>query len=136
MGTVTMSTARRDLASTVMIVEDDRDVRLSLAEILAEEGYRVSVAEHGVDALRQLRTGWRPGVIVLDLMMPVMDGWEFLAEQRSNPALSSIPVIILTAAAHTKGPSSSPVVSRLRKPVDVTSLLEAVAGACARYRLS
>jgi CheY-like chemotaxis protein len=120
-----------------MVVEDDRDVRLALAEILAEEGYRVAVAEHGYDALRQLRFGMQPGVILLDLMMPVMDGWEFLAQQRATPSLASIPVVVLTAASNAKGLGASPqVVGRLRKPVDIIALLDAVASACARRRLS
>ena len=132
-----MTPPRRGLASTVLIVEDDRDVRLALAEVLAEEGYRIALAEHGFDALCQLRFGMPPGVILLDLMMPVMDGWEFLAEQRAKPALASIPVVVLTAAGNARGLGASPqVVARLRKPVDIGALLDAVASACARQRMS
>ena len=105
-------------ATSVLIVEDDRDVRLSLAEVLAEEGYRVAIAENGFEALCYLRTARAPGVILLDLMMPVMDGWEFLAEKRRIPSLAGIPVVVLTAGGSGKRPlEPAQVVERLKKPV-------------------
>jgi CheY-like chemotaxis protein len=124
-------------STCVLIVEDDRDVRLSLAEVLAEEGYRIAMAGNGLEALRYLRSASAPGVILLDLMMPVMDGWEFLSVQRQIPSLSSIPVIVLTAGGTLKGPTSPvPVIDRLKKPVEMQNLLDVVKRACDRYRLS
>ena len=64
----------------ILVVDDDRDIRESLRELLAEAGYAVAVAENGRVALERLRAGLRPGVILLDLMMPIMDGMTFRAD--------------------------------------------------------
>jgi CheY-like chemotaxis protein len=82
----------------ILIVDDDRDVREILAAILSDEGYDVGLATDGLDALEQLRRGVCPNAILLDLMMPVMDGWKFLTEVRRAPALAHIPVIVMTAS--------------------------------------
>ena len=82
----------------ILVVEDDKDLRASLCEALDFEGYEAVCAENGQDALGYLATGARPCVILLDLMMPVMDGWTFRQEMLKDPSLASIPVIIMTAA--------------------------------------
>ena len=82
---------------SVLLVEDDLPIRDSLGEALAEEGFDVSTAGNGAEALERLRSGRRPSVIVLDLMMPVMDGWDFRQEQLGDPALRDIPVVIVSA---------------------------------------
>jgi PAS domain S-box-containing protein len=86
---------------SILIVEDDAEIRQSLAEILREEGFKIAVASNGAEALRWLNTGLRPSVVLLDLMMPVMDGWEFRRRQLANPAYSSIPVVLLTGVEAT-----------------------------------
>ncbi len=86
----------------VLIVEDDVDIRETLAELLATAGYVTAQAGNGRDALDEARRA-PPDLIVLDLMMPVMDGWQFRSAQRRDPALAPIPVIVISAA----GPSAS-----------------------------
>ena len=116
----------------VMIVDDDRDVRDSVCEALEDHGYQTIGASHGKEALELLRSSAaKPCIIVLDMMMPVMDGWAFRAAQREDSTLSSIPVLVLTAhssaseTAHEMG-----AVGFLRKPVSLQELLTAVEQAC------
>ncbi|MBC7545053.1 MAG: response regulator, partial [Candidatus Sericytochromatia bacterium] len=80
----------------ILIVEDDIDIRETLAEILADEGYSVASAANGLDAISYLQTEAMPCVILLDLMMPVMSGWEFRAKQQQDPTLAGIPVVVLS----------------------------------------
>jgi CheY-like chemotaxis protein len=81
----------------VLIVDDDRDIRETLGDLLHDEGFDVEAAWNGESALARLQAGFRPDVIVLDIMMPRMDGLTFRSLQRSHPALASIPVVGLTA---------------------------------------
>ncbi len=81
----------------ILVVEDDSDLRRSLAEVLEDEGCEVSCAKDGEDALRQL-DGPAPEAILLDLTMPGMDGWTFRSRQRSDPRLAQIPTVVMTAA--------------------------------------
>jgi CheY-like chemotaxis protein len=85
-------------SDTVLVVDDDSAVRSALKELFETEGYIVATAANGRAALNRLAAGLRPCVVLLDLMMPVMDGWDFRTEQLKNPALKEIPVFILTAA--------------------------------------
>ena len=81
-----------------MVVEDEDSIREVTAAWLSDEGFAVTTACNGADALRQLRHAW-PDVIVLDLMMPVMDGWSFRAEQRAmGGAAAAVPVVVLSGA--------------------------------------
>src|SRR5690348_1604555 len=83
---------------SVLIVDDDLDIRETLSEALAATGFDVATAVNGLDALGVLRgSGDRPSVILLDLMMPIMNGYEFLERRNLDPALASIPVAIATA---------------------------------------
>jgi CheY-like chemotaxis protein len=108
-------------------VEDDGAVGDALGLLLATEGFTVHRAGNGQEALDRLRSGGPPDLILLDLMMPVMDGWEFRRRQRQDPALASIPVIILsttaTTAARVNGLGD---VGYLQKPVGADELLAAV----------
>lgn len=116
----------------VMIVDDDHDVREALREVLQDSGYLVSEAGNGQDALEMLRgDGPRPCVILLDIMMPVMDGWQFRAAQSSDPVLSEIPVIVLSAHGHVHR-ASEPIAATayLKKPVQLPPLLATVARYC------
>jgi len=87
-----------ELSNSVLIVDDDSAVRTALKELFETEGYTVALAANGRAALNRLREGFRPRVVLLDLMMPVMDGWDFRTQQLQEPALKDIPVLILTAA--------------------------------------
>jgi CheY-like chemotaxis protein len=82
----------------VLLVEDDRDVRASTTESLEDEGFTVVGAETVDEGLDRLRQGMSPAVILLDLMMPVRNGWDFRREQLADPALRHIPVVIITAS--------------------------------------
>ena len=94
---------------TVLIVDDDSAVRTALKELFETEGYAVAVASNGRAALNHLGAGLRPCVVLLDLMMPVMDGWDFRTEQLKDPALKEIPVFIITAAGFERSDHPCPV---------------------------
>ena len=86
---------------SILVVDDDPDIRTSLAEILGDEGYRVAGARNGREALDYLRRRTRPSLILLDMMMPDMDGWLFRREQQKLPELASIPPTSGPAAGGT-----------------------------------
>jgi CheY-like chemotaxis protein len=110
----------------VMVVEDDHAIREALRELLEDEGYRVTQASNGAEALARLRED-RPGLILLDLMMPVMDGWEFRNAIQRDPQLSSIPVVILSADhAVAQRAGSLRVQGWLSKPFQLDQLLRTV----------
>ena len=95
-------------------------------ELLQDEGYQVARAGHGVEALEALRAGLNPDVILLDLMMPVMDGWSFRDAQRQDPLISSIPVIVFSATGPEAKTAALGVAQVLKKPIHVDRLLAAV----------
>ncbi len=113
------STARAPL-KRVLIIEDHEDMRDALAEILSLEGYQVCAASDGEKALDEARLH-RPDIILLDLMMPVMNGWQFRAEQMKDPALASVPVIVMSAFS-----SDIDAAALLPKPFLMEEMLEAV----------
>ena len=121
-------TSEPELEGTVLLVEDDEDIRVSVGEILREEGFNVVVAVDGGDALRYLRNAAEaPRLILLDLMMPVMDGWAFRAAQLADERLAAIPVVILSAATDVRRHAAQlHVEDYLVKPLDVPLLLNAV----------
>lgn len=82
---------------SVLLVDDDREIREVLGELLLEEGFTVEASWNGETALRRLREGFRPDVIVLDIMMPIMNGSAFRTAQRQSPGMADIPVLGLTA---------------------------------------
>ena len=91
-----------DGARGVLVVDDDPTIRAFVSDLLVDEGYEVKAATNGRHALAVL-ANWRPDVILLDLMMPEMDGWAFLASQRLNLELESIPVIVMSASYNLRG---------------------------------
>jgi CheY-like chemotaxis protein len=107
-----------------LLVEDDRELRESLAELLKDSGFEVQCVENGREALDYLEGFPPPCLVLLDLMMPVMNGWEFREAQAKNEKLSGIPVVILTAdgRADLKARALG-VADYLRKPIDVDRLL-------------
>ena len=112
---------------SVLVVEDDEDIRAAIAEILEGEGYDVTVAANGSEALDELQTMRRPRLILLDLMMPVMNGHEFLAHIRETPRMQGVPVLVLTAVSTEAPPGARGL---LRKPFIVEELLDAVQNLC------
>jgi len=115
----------------VLIVDDDDVERETLGEILREEGYHVAEAGDGQAAFSLLRDGLRPSVILLDLMMPGMNGWVFRLEQRHTPELADIPVVVISGEFDPAGVEEflKPAAT-LPKPLDVSELLAALARHC------
>jgi CheY-like chemotaxis protein len=93
------ATVVAEIPKRVLVVDDDLDIRDVLVELLEGEGYRVSAAGDGQQALREASRN-PPDVILLDLMMPVMSGWQFRAAQLRDPVLARIPVVVLSAFAN------------------------------------
>jgi|SRR5262245_16062124 len=115
----------------VLIVEDDADLREMMAQLLSLEGFQPATVANGREALEYLRDGDAPRVILLDLMMPVMDGWEFRRKQQADPALASVPVIILSALDQTRAGNLN-AKAFLKKPLDFDHLLALVREYCPR----
>jgi len=110
-------------ARSVLIVEDDIDQRESLSELLALNGYLVSCAENGKDALDKLsKAPIPPALILLDLTMPVMDGWAFM--RRFRPHKRRIPVLVMTAEDSPSVPGAAAVLNKPFKPAALLSCLE------------
>jgi len=115
----------------VLIVEDDLDIRDALSQVLEYEGYEVSTAGNGREALDYLNSNPKPNLILLDLMMPVMDGWQFCSEQQKTPELAGIPVVILSADGNVYQKASTVrAAGFLKKPVELETLLETVGRNC------
>jgi len=113
-------------ARSVLVVEDDAPIAVELAELLHDEGYSVRIARDGSDALLQLQAGFRPSVILLDLVMPVMDGWTLRRKLLDQPNLATIPVVVITGVEAPKAAELERVEDILTKPFDVESLLTIV----------
>jgi signal transduction histidine kinase len=120
-----MNSVRHTSSRAALIVEDDAAIREAIADVLRSDGYEASSCGHGREALEYLRRAPHPDVIVLDLMMPVMDGWEFRIEQRKDPILATIPVIALSADGTPKA-AAVDADAYLKKPVSAATLLNTV----------
>lgn len=112
----------------ILVVEDDRDIRDSVVEILEDEGYTVSDASDGTEALERLASGSeKPDLILLDLMMPGMNGFQFREEQLKSDVYASIPVVIVTADSNAQEKVAPLWASAfLRKPIKIQPLLNAI----------
>jgi CheY-like chemotaxis protein len=117
----------------VLVVDDDETIRDALSELLSEEGYLVLTARNGQEALAELRQGSRrrPGLILLDMMMPVMNGPEFYDQQQLDPSLMDIPVVIMSADRNLRERAASYGGSYLAKPARLETILEMVGRHCA-----
>jgi len=111
----------------ILVVDDDPDIREALREILDDAGYRVAVAHHGKRALELLGEIDRPCMVLLDRMMPEMDGEQFIQRFRQQAAYSTVPVILCTASGSTMIPG---VQGLLKKPFELDELLSILRGHC------
>jgi CheY-like chemotaxis protein len=110
----------------ILIVDDDADIRDSLAELFEDEGYGVATAADGSAGLLALNAGTLPCVVILDLLMPVLDGNEMYSMMQADPRLANVPVIVSTS-----DPSRAPSgVLIIKKPVNLARLLSAVRQHC------
>jgi CheY-like chemotaxis protein len=108
----------------ILVIEDDDDLRVVVSDLLADLGYQVASAVNGRDALDYLRSHRPPSLIVLDLMMPVMDGVEFCRRRLRDPELRSIPIFLFTSRGHSIANISA--VRVLKKPLMVDEFIDAV----------
>lgn len=115
---------------SILIVEDDEMIRDSLKTILEVEGYRVQTAANGKLGLEALAKIQTPCLILLDLMMPVMDGWAFAEALKSDMVLAAIPVVMVTAYADTIPDMADRPHGVIKKPVDINLLLSTVKRYC------
>ena len=112
-------------AGYVLLVDDEEDIRDTLRELFEMKGYRAETAANGAEALEHLATA-KPCVVVLDLVMPVMDGHALLEKMRADPALADVPVVVSTSAPRL-APRDVPVVP---KPIDIAKMVEWVERYC------
>jgi CheY-like chemotaxis protein len=111
-------------AKLILVVDDDEDTRDAIRQVLEAEGYKVAIAANGQQALELLRSGSIPALIMLDLMMPVMSGEEFVDKQRRDPTLARIPVVILTAGGTIADKAASiHAAGYVRKPFTLEGLI-------------
>jgi CheY-like chemotaxis protein len=121
------------MGELVMLVEDDEDLRENLAFFLEEAGFTVAPAEDGAEALAMLKEGRLPVLLIVDLMMPVMDGWYLRRKLLEDPALAAIPFVVVSGAMDVRQAAEGlGAVDFLGKPVDLDKLMSIVA----RYRVT
>lgn len=109
----------------ILVVEDHNDSREMLEEFLTEEGFTVETAVNGLQALERLRRAPRPDLVLLDLMMPVMTGWDLMERVAEEPSLWGLPVIVVSGAGSTR-PLPRGIVASIPKPLDLTLLMETI----------
>jgi CheY-like chemotaxis protein len=118
---------------TVLVVDDDADVLQAVEDVLRQNGYATARAADGAEALTYLRANVPPDLILLDLLMPVMNGWDLIARLRADPELASIPVVLITALADHWG---YPLLRErtLTKPLDAELVIQVVDEVLGRVR--
>jgi CheY-like chemotaxis protein len=119
----------------VLIVEDDPELREGLASLLNEEGFSLERASNGLEAIELLRKGLRPRLILLDLTMPIVNGWEFRLFQQRDPQLATIPVVLITGGTYERDELEwvRPA-DVLSKPLDVARLLALIREHCGQTK--
>jgi len=110
-------------APLILLVEDDFILRSALTEMLRDEGYQVECAANGVEGLRRLLQSPRPALVLLDIMMPHMDGLTFRSTQLALPAIAEVPVIVISAAGPGRGGANLGFAGTFLKPIDTARLL-------------
>jgi CheY-like chemotaxis protein len=122
------------MGTHIVVIDDDADLRKALSTLLRLDGYEVTGFSDATEAIRRIEGGLAVDVILLDLMMPVMNGWEFCTYRDQAPALKKVPVIVITARQSIVPP---PGVSEiLLKPFDPKALEDAIARALADRRIA
>jgi CheY-like chemotaxis protein len=121
-------------AACLLVVDDEHDHRLALSSLLEEVGYRVESACHGREALDMLLRGLIPDLVLLDLFMPVMDGWGLWKEIKERPALAAIPVVVMSGFGDNILNAAPVSAGYLRKPLDRGQLLETIESCLWRRR--
>jgi CheY-like chemotaxis protein len=114
------------MSGTILVVDDNDDLRETVQMLLEAKGFSVAAAGDGRAALEHLRTGARPVLVLLDLMMPDMNGWQFLQHVREDPSLGAIPIVIMTAHKSVDLAPLAPT-DVLHKPFDAGKLLATIA---------
>ena len=121
----------RSLTAQILIVDDDADIRETLTEVLQGEGYGCATASNGREALEYLRSHPFPALILLDLMMPVMDGFDFRAAQLGADELREVPVMVISANGRAEQAARSlAAADYLSKPMDIGDLFRKVRAVC------
>lgn len=119
------------VCKSVLIVEDDKEIRELIQEALELEGFSTRTATNGKEALEILDEASDPYLILLDLMMPVMNGWQFLEAKKANDSLAPMPVVIISAASNEKiGNGASNANGVIKKPIDLDVLIHWVRKYC------
>jgi CheY-like chemotaxis protein len=127
LGTMSSSDTSSDSERRILVVDDDDDARAVVKDLLESEGFSVSQARNGQEALDTLSGYPEPALVLLDLNMPVMSGTELLARMKADDRLASVPVLILSGTAPSKAPQGESVVGFLSKPCDMNALVRTVA---------
>jgi CheY-like chemotaxis protein len=121
----------------ILVVEDDSTLRNAVGDLLGEEGISTTRAENGQVGLDLLRTGARPCLVLLDLQMPLVDGFTFRRRQLEDPRIAGIPVVVMTGqAGKAQEAERLGVAATMRKPVAASRVLGAVERYCAHARVS
>ena len=117
--------------SQILLVEDDDDIRDDLAELLMDEGYRVVTAANGQEAWQELQRREIPCVILLDLLMPVMSGWDLHTRLLSDPRLACVPVVVMTGVDDAKAQARRlKAVACIEKPIEIEDLFDTLERVC------
>jgi CheY-like chemotaxis protein len=119
------------LQEVIVLVEDDEDLRETLAELLRLSGYAVLTAANGRDAIAVLRQAPEPCLVLLDLMMPVMDGWQFRRAQLGDPQIAGVPVVVISGADDVAAEAEAlEAVAHLTKPIELRDVLGVIDRHC------
>ncbi|MBI5549373.1 MAG: response regulator [Deltaproteobacteria bacterium] len=125
------------MAKYILIVEDDTDLAAMLGDLLEASGFHAVLAANGLEAIEHLRRGHHPDLILLDMMMPVMDGWQFQRERQRMAEVAGVPVVVLTADGNARRKASAiGAQGYLSKPVSGETLVSAVERVCGPPELS
>jgi CheY-like chemotaxis protein len=122
-----MTSLAKTLNNLVLIIEDDADIRRATVRLLRNAGYKVESVTNGLEAMSYLHTHALPRLILLDLNMPVMDGWQFRLQQEEDPILRGIPVVVLSSENNLEQTAEAMhAESCLHKPIEEDALLDTV----------
>jgi CheY-like chemotaxis protein len=116
----------------ILVVEDDEDIRQTLELVLSTEGHQVQTAVDGADALEQMRGGIHPELIIVDMMMPRLDGEGMVREVRGDARFAKIPIVIISGHQNAREKAAELGVGLLVKPIEIDQLAETVQSATAK----